>query len=1210
MCLYECEKWQMKLIGKKMKIERFLGIAIVLFLMNLSLSISAITVQFRNFSSDELPYLSAEIKAQQNGINIVLDKDEIVIIDERFTETASSVENLQDGWQKVKWEFNREFMNNENNPFSIIVSRDGESGQVARAYPQINKPLLTVFNNQTGEYVNEIGFLDSKMFQVIVRAKGKINDSGIEEPLQIDSITFSSPYFSYNWQGNEFDMHSRPPMKMQVARSYLVDIFFNPPDNKAYRAIMTLHYENGLKKNVTMFGGNFTIPRVTNIQLLSPNGNEVLAPCQEVNIRWKGHSKSEYVIVEFSADSGLTWNEITSVKDSSFKWTVPYWITNKALIRVRQDYTKKDERTFIGDGSQVQAVNFNNTGAKVLSATSNGVVTEWDVYSDVSPIPLKKYYLNESGATDQNYLISDIEYTKDNEEFAIMYFDYVALRTMIKFFKISVDQPIFTYEFPQGENPKGMIANPKKDYFAIVPRLGANIKLFSISEKKIVNTLKFKNAVSSFAFHKNSTKAVVTLYSNDVLLIDLSNYPNHTILKEYQRRDIPGIQEVNISPNGELLAFSTMKGEGAVNLESYVFEINREEIVRTYKPAALPAIAVEFSPASTSVVIGSPGQQQLALYDLSTGTELLMSGHLNTLTAFKMAPEGYAILTGSYGPGNLKIRNFTYPESDQSDANFRIAEPTLKITEPSISPAIIGTDNIYTFTSNVCNNSEVPVYFYNAKFKNDIHLKITDIAIPDTLFPNECKPISFNVHPLDTGSISDTLVFSTCNKEFKLGINFKGLNRKLSFLGNGTLDFGEICTNSQTEKEFEIYRNDDTVDVLINALSIDDALNSKFTLPYFIKDTIIKPGEILRVKLKFTPDKLGPFVGKMKIVHSNQIKVSPILTLKGTGIGTFLELSHDKLPFIDEISKRILKIKNTGATPLVISNITTTPDGFYKCNTNLPTQVAPGATIEIEIERIAKSNNPVNLNIEASPCLVNGLIVIDNYAGTSVLSIPEVNVDPRDNAEIKVNYKNYENIPYKGERFLETEFTIHKGIFLPLESVSEYGKSTITRNEVVDGKRYIRVRTEGSFPNEGTAFTLKGVAGLPEVNSSNIEFTHITEYWGKNVQTTKNNSKFNLINVTPGRNILSENKTVRIVSISPNPASSLIEVVIESDLDKSVVIEVFDFLGNKLMNTNPIVLHKGKNNITLNIQYLNNGSYNLVIRDDMGISSKQIIIAK
>lgn len=1193
-----------------MKIERFFGIAIVLFLMNLSLSFSAITVQFRNFSSEELPFLSAEIKAQQNGTNLVLDKDEIVIIDERFTETASSVENLQDGWQKVKWEFIREFMDSESNPFSIIVSRDGESGQAQRAYPLINKPLLTVFDNKTGNYVNEVGFLDSKIFQVVVRAKGRINDVGIEEPLQIDSITFSSPYFKYNWQGNEFDLHSRPPMKMQIGRSYLVDILFTPPDNQAYRAIMTLHYENGLKKNVVLFGGNFTIPRVTNIQLLAPNGNEILAPCQEVNIRWKGHSKSEFVIVEFSADSGLTWNEITSIKDSSFKWTVPYWITNKALIRVRQDYTKKDERTFIGDGSQVQAVNFNNTGARVLSATSNGVVTEWDVYADVSPIPLKKYYLNESGATDQNYLISDIEYTKDNEEFAIMYFDYVALRTMIKFFKISDDKPIFTFEFPQGENPKSMILNPKKDFFAIVPRLGANIKLFSISEKKIINTLKFKNAVSSFAFHKNSTKAVVALYSNEVIMIDLANYPSFTISKQYRRTDIPGIQEINISPNGELLAFSTMKGEGAINLESYVFELNREEIVRTYKPAALPAIGVEFSPASTSVVIGSPGQQQLALYDLSTSTELLMSGHLNTLTAFKMAPEGYAILTGSYGPGNLKIRNFTYPESDQSDANFRIAEPNLKMTEPTISPAIIGTDNFYTFSTNVCNNSEVPVYFYNAKFKNDIHIKISNISIPDTIYPNECKTIGFNVHPLDTGNISDSLVFSTCNREFKLGINIKGLNRRLSFLGNGTLDFGDICTNSQTEKEFEIFRNDDTVDVLINALSIDDALNSKFTLPYFIKDTIIKPGEVLKAKLKFTPDKLGPFVGKMKIIHSNQIKVAPVLTLKGTGIGTFLELSHEKLAFIDEIPKRILTIKNTGSTALVISNITTSPEGFYKCNNNLPTQVAPGAIIEIEVERIKKSTSQINLNIEASPCLVNGLIVIDNYAGSSVLNIPEVNVDPRDKAEIKVNYKNYENIPYKGDRFLETEFTIHKGIFLPLESVSEYGKSTITRNEVVNGKRYIRVRTEGNFPTEGTAFVLKGVAGLPEVNSSDIEFTHIPEYWGKNVQTSKNNSKFNLINVSPGRNIISETGVVRIISISPNPASSVVELIIESEESKTVVIEVFDFLGNKLMNTNPIALVKGKNNVTINIQYLNNGSYNLVIRDDSGISSKQIIIAK
>ncbi|HON92000.1 MAG TPA: hypothetical protein PLT20_06175 [Sedimentisphaerales bacterium] len=73
------------------------------------------------------------------------------------------------------------------------------------------------------------------------------------------------------------------------------------------------------------------------LKVISPNGGEVLAMGDIVDITWESTSVSEAVRVEFSLDNGHSWNEVfprNTGNTGSYKWLVPLVDAPKALVRV------------------------------------------------------------------------------------------------------------------------------------------------------------------------------------------------------------------------------------------------------------------------------------------------------------------------------------------------------------------------------------------------------------------------------------------------------------------------------------------------------------------------------------------------------------------------------------------------------------------------------------------------------------------------------------------------------------------------------------------------------------------------------------------------------------------------------------------------------------------------------------------------------------
>ena len=190
----------------------------------------------------------------------------------------------------------------------------------------------------------------------------------------------------------------------------------------------------------------------------------------------------------------------------------------------------------------------------------------------------------------------------------------------------------------------------------------------------------------------------------------------------------------------------------------------------------------------------------------------------------------------------------------------------------------------------------------------------------------------------------------------------------------------------------------------------------------------------------------------------------------GKGIGTFIDISPNPMPYIPELKRRSLVLKNTGETELVINKIALDPINIFRINSALPLKILPHGVDSLEIEWYGDRNgvNSVVLDMEAVPCLVQKTISLRFFDGGSQLSIPAVSADVRGEATIPINYTNSSNYPYLGERFFEAEISMNPRLFLPFEVSSVHGLAEITRNEVVSGRRYVKLRVEGNFPEQGT----------------------------------------------------------------------------------------------------------------------------------------------
>jgi len=101
--------------------------------------------------------------------------------------------------------------------------------------------------------------------------------------------------------------------------------------------IKVTDFINTCKNDVSNFSFSIGLPAPA-ITVISPNGGEILTGCNIYNISWLPSGTSNNFDIEYSSDSGMTWNVIASnyyTTTFTYQWNVPNIQKNKCLIRIK-----------------------------------------------------------------------------------------------------------------------------------------------------------------------------------------------------------------------------------------------------------------------------------------------------------------------------------------------------------------------------------------------------------------------------------------------------------------------------------------------------------------------------------------------------------------------------------------------------------------------------------------------------------------------------------------------------------------------------------------------------------------------------------------------------------------------------------------------------------------------------------------------------------
>lgn len=1192
-----------------MKIIKFIFILLFFCIILQYGSNAELVIYYKNndcyYDVGKAPIFYSKIKVIKDGnIPVIIDENNSILLESNaiINKTIKYSDVAQDGWQYLEW--TSEINTVGNTIFELIVTYQGEVAY--RDIPQLSYsvPLITFLNSDR----------NSKIYDVVF--SGQTTEEPIQiylqyrhfEPCHLDSITFTSPYFKQIWSGNSFDK-TPPPKMLLPGNDYLLTILYTRPEDKPFkREFMIFHYAGGLKRRLELVTQEYDVPVIKTLELISPVGGENFAPCQDVLIEWRGQAVAHPVILSFSSDGGNKWEPIDTIDGKEYKylWKVPQTLTTNGIVKVSQVFHRNRTLSLYYDSSRVNAAEFNFQSTKVVTVNSSGMVVEWDLYSQDEPAAITTIYIDDNS----NYL--DAKYI-DDEKFIILR-DKNEITDILLCRSSNSNNIEKNIKLVDNFRAKKVLIDSLKRFIALCPSKYSNkIQFIDTGGNFIKYYINEKTPIVDIVYNYGSNIMYVALLDNTIKLLSLDEFPKIKEIDVYKfSKYLNLISSLSVSQNGRFLGLSLnsagkSKIEKIAN-ENYIFDNETKTLFRKIMCSEETPLGSGFNPTGNICVFAHRGefggQSQISFFDLTGklgfGTTFFSDFLPRDLLGFTLSSNTNSLIEYSAGENNCLLVNFSLPESVQNLTGFTIEYPKMEITSIHINDnLIIGTSNDYEYEMVFCNKGKTDAVFENYYFKSGEHFEFTVKNIPDTIKVGECKTVYVTVLPLDTGYIKDSIIFESCNHNYEIPISLNARDRNLLYLQNNPVDLGEICVWETSINKIALFKNMDTVPILINR--VETLPNNEIYVIDYPKDTLLQPGEIYEIDIWFTPDKFGEIYSKLFIYHSNQEHVIYSIDLKGFGIGTDLELSHMQLYFMPEIKERTLTIVNLGNSSLLIDSINIVPNGTYKINNTLPIYVNSKEKIELLVEYIGDEPQKASMNFIATPCTIVRNIELGKYAASVNLEIPTVQADPLEmDINIPLNFKRQENVAYKDTCIFIANLEINPRIFYPTRVESNFGKAEIIANDVIKNtdKRNFKIKIEGDFyKSNGVLAQIYGIAGLCEVDSSCIAIVKDSDFWGKSVDVKTKDGMFKLINLCGNRRITREEKFV-LENLFPNPVNDKINLYYEilEPINTDINFEIYDIYGNKILTKKIISAGLGKDNCSFLVDFLSIGTYNISIK--------------
>ncbi|MDZ4745075.1 MAG: choice-of-anchor D domain-containing protein [bacterium] len=1184
-----------------------------------------LTVRFVPFSDNSqidgkgvYPRLRTQITVTHGATPVTVTKEKVFIVENNLMVLPDRVTALPGNVALVEWISTNK---HDGIPTAIFVVDNGETGLITGAKNVVDASVVVIKDSTSRQLYGKIDFGRvpagrTDTFGLKIAAARSPRDAfGNELNTRLDSVRTRTNAFRTEWIGAIIDK-TPPPVDMVPAFDYRLNLLFTPVSDAPVSDILTAYYSNGFREDILLIANPAPYPRVTILQMISPNGGEQFAPCQKVVVRWKGMDLGFAAYLELSTNNGGSWSNIDSTSDSSYVWTVPAQISDSAKIRVSQKLQSNFDRFAIGQRAPTTTVAFSPDGSRFAVGYTNRKIVE---FSAIDAQLLNSYDVADVGP---NSGISAITYITSTNGFVAAISTSSGSAAELQRFTTGTAAPVARMTLPRSMAVSTIGADDAGTTVYVVPQFRARILTFAAASLDSGVPIVL-NAPASVAVIEKNLITVMQLDGSVVTYDATTKQETQRTLTSFALDRYPVIRNIDVSQTGlaalggQAPAYNQFRAQ---NQFTYVLDrassLTRQVIHRGGVPTQ---VACSFSPTARYLGLGFMGQEQFELHDVESGQRLTSltgaSGHNGFLSDLDFSPSGNAIVSTSIdSSNNVLLKRFTTPEDDQSDGVFGILPSRLATADITLPPVLLGRSLDTSVSGRICNTGSVPVVITSGSFQSGRVFTLPDGITTDTLLAGACLNVHILALVTDTGRITDTLRVQSCGIEFRIPFEMRGIDHSLSVVGDLT-DFGEVCVGQRLLKKFIMIRNTGADSVRINNTQVVGP--AQFRVLNNILDTTIAPGGTLEIDVEFAPTRTGFDTATLVIRYADQNNVRRLWRVTGRGAGADVRVSHTALPFIPEVPTRSLTIHNSSDNAVTITSGTITSGAPFTLLTTLPIIVGAhdSATLSVRYDGGAVSP-PAVLALQYEPCAASRDISLSLYKGSVDLSIPVISADPRENTSIPILAVIREEVPYNGTRVIDGAFSVDQQLFLAQEIQTTVGKASIVSQEIVNDRRIVRFTIEGSFGDTSTPIgvadeiaRISGPAGLGRADSSLLVLDTASTWFGASVSHTFADGVLLIVNPNPGRKIL-ERASLAITSIQPNPAQDFVIAHIHTLYAASATVHIVDANSSIVMGNMKVDIPMQTSKFTFNVSSLAPGVYTLVLSTDEATVAASFIVVR
>lgn len=576
----------------------------------------------------------------------------------------------------------------------------------------------------------------------------------------------------------------------------------------------------------------------SSIKVTFPNGGESFAVGSDTVITWEGTLPEEEVALDYSADNGASWTNITkNARNFSYGWTnLPNKPSPNCLMRAKTERGLKNSVLSSHTG-EVNCLAFSPNGYFLASGDVDAAIKIWDTETGT----LQKTI---NGHSESVY---NLVYSRDGSKLFsggwdndIIMWDTKSWQKIRTFNKDPEYFTAFTINSAGTILPCGMMDN--------------SIKLLDAATAAVVKTFAGHSAyVNCLAY--NSDNSLLASGSSDYT-VKIWDMKAGALLRTLTGHNYP-VTSVSFSPDGSTLA------SGASDNSLKVWNAKSGALLKSID-CGFGINSVAFSLEGDKVAVAG-SSNLVKVYSIVTGEEVnSYSGHNEDVLTLAYNHDGSALASGSSDKSVRIWGQGLAGQSDVSDAVWAIVKPEISARDIDCGKVLIGKHKDTAIVGYFINKSPLDSKIKKIEIKgaNAGEFNLISTPPPFDVSAKSAKTIEIHFEPKSIGNRTAYLEASVGDTILRYKIIGQGVNPMLEVAAD-VVDFGKLKIGSVKDTLAATINNLSQLPVEIQSTEMLGPDKEQFAIINGGGPFTLMPGESWKMELEFRPTSVGRTSGSI-----------------------------------------------------------------------------------------------------------------------------------------------------------------------------------------------------------------------------------------------------------------------------------------------------------------------------------------------------------